>query len=123
MQEKYPPGLTIVAIFAIIAGLGEVVVGLTGNYLGILSKSITPSLVTAIVGSFYSLGGIALLTRKKWGAVLGIGFISAEILGRAYLIAVGIAPSHGIDALKILIGAIIASAVIIYIILKWKYFD
>jgi hypothetical protein len=29
-------GITIVAIFAIVAGLGEVIVGLTGNYLGIL---------------------------------------------------------------------------------------
>lgn len=121
-KEKYPFSLIATAIFAIIAGIGEVIVGITGNYLGILSKSISPSLLTAIIGSFYSLGGLSLLTRKRWGAVLGIGFISAEVLGRVYLITVGIAPSQGIDAVKILIGAIIAVSIIIYIILKWRYF-
>jgi hypothetical protein len=32
-------------------------------------------------------------------------FIAAEILGRVYLIAAGIAPATGRDAIKILIGA------------------
>src|SRR5260370_42238673 len=75
-------GITAVSIFAIVAGLGEIVVGFTGNYLGILSKDIRPSLSTAVIGAFYSLGGLSLLTMRKWGAVLGILFISAEILGR-----------------------------------------
>jgi|SRR5215510_105463 len=74
-------GITLVAIFAVIAGLGEVVVGFTGSTLGILSRDLKPNAATAIVGAFYSLGGLSLLTMKKWGAVLGILFISAEILG------------------------------------------
>ena len=65
-------GITIVAAFAIIAGLGEIVVGFTGNSLGILSKNIAPSLSTAVIGAFYSLGGLCLLTMKKRGAALGI---------------------------------------------------
>ncbi|HEX9061580.1 MAG TPA: hypothetical protein VF941_15475 [Clostridia bacterium] len=121
-KNQYPLGLTLVAIFAIIAGVGEVIVGITGNYLGILSKNISPSVATAIIGSFYSFGGIFLLIRKKWGAMLGIGFISAEILGRIYLIIIGIAPAHGIDAVKILIGGIIAVLLIAYVIYMWKYF-
>lgn len=121
-KNQYPLGLTLVAIFAIIAGVGEVIVGITGNYLGILSKNISPSVATAIIGSFYSFGGIFLLIRKKWGAMLGIGFISAEILGRIYLIIIGIAPDHGIDAVKILIGGIIAVLLIAYVIYMWKYF-
>ena len=79
-------GMTVVSIFAIIAGLGEVVVGFKGNYLGILSKDIRPSISTALIGAFYSLGCLSLLTMKKWGAALGILFISAEILGRVYLV-------------------------------------
>lgn len=78
-------GITVVSIFAIIAGLGEIVVGFSGNYLGILSKDIRPTTSTAVIGALYSLGGLSLLTMKKWGAVLGIVFISAEILGRIYL--------------------------------------
>ena len=116
-------GITAVSIFAIIAGLGEIVVGFRGNYLAILSKDIRPSLSTALVGAFYSLGGLCLLTTKKWGAVLGILFISAELLGRIYLVVAGIAPSKGEDALKIVVGGAIALAVILYVWSQRKTFD
>ena len=115
-------GITVISIFAIISGVNEIVVGITGNYLGILSKPLKPSLATAIVGAFYSLGGLSLLTRKKRGAVLGILFIGAEILGRLYLVVVGIAPSKGGDAIKIAIGGAIALAVILYVCSQWKTF-
>ncbi len=123
MNQNRPIGITIVAVFAIIAGLGEIVVGFTGNYLGILSKSIAPAFSTAMVGAFYSLGGLSLLiTRKKWGAVLSIIFIGAEILGRVYLVMTGIAPSNGTDAVKIVVGGAIALTLVLYIGLKWKSF-
>ena len=123
-EQRRPTGILVVGAFAFIAGLGEVVVGLTGNYLGILAHSMAPSLSTGIVGMFYSLGGLSLLvTRKKWGAVLGMLFIAAEILGRVYLIATGIAPATGRDAIKILIGGLIALALIAYIARKWKCFE
>jgi hypothetical protein len=123
-EQHRPTGIVVVGAFAFIAGLGEVVVGFTGNYLGILAHSMAPSFSTGIVGIFYSLGGLSLLvTRKKWGAVLGILFIAAEILGRVYLIAAGIAPASGRDAIKILIGGLIALALIAYIARKWKCFE
>ena len=34
MSRNQRLGITVVAIFAIIAGLGEIVVGFTGDYLG-----------------------------------------------------------------------------------------
>lgn len=118
------PGIIVVGIFAFIAGLGEVVVGFTGNYLGILGHSMAPSFSTGVVGALYSLGGFFLLiTRKKWGAFLGMSFIGAEILGRVYLVATGIAPGTGSDAIKILMGGLIALGLIIYILCKWKSFD
>jgi hypothetical protein len=116
-------GISIVAVFAIIAGLGEIVVGFTGNYLGILSKNITSSFSTVVIGAFYSLGGFCLLTMKKWGAALGILFIGAEILGRLYLMMAGIAPSTGTDAIKIVIGGAIALALILYISSQWTRFN
>jgi hypothetical protein len=61
----------------------------------------------------YGLGGLSLFTSKKWRAVLGILFISAEILGRLYLVMAGIAPSKGEDAVKIVIGGAIGLAVIL----------
>lgn len=122
--SRRPRGLVIVGVFAFIAGLGEMVVGYTGNYLGILEHSISPSLATAVVGLFYSLGGVFLLvTKKKWGAILAIVSLACEILGRIYLVTTGVAPAQGADALKIVIGGLIAVALIAYIIAKRKSFE
>jgi hypothetical protein len=122
MNRNRHMGITLVALYAIIAGLGEIIVGLTGNFLGILSTPLTPSVTTGVVGGFYSLGGISILTMRKWGAALGIAFVAAEILGRAYLVASGIAPASGIDAIKIVIGGIIALGVIAYVWSQWRKF-
>jgi hypothetical protein len=78
-------GIALVGTFATIAGIGEIIVGLTGNYLGILAHSIPPATSTIIIGAFYSLGGLSILTMRKLGAALGIFFIACEVLGRLYL--------------------------------------
>jgi len=105
-------GIAAAGVFAIVAGLGEIIVGVTGNYLGILSKPLESSAVTALVGACYGLGGAFILTSKKWGAALGMALIGAEILGRIYLVTTGVAPSSGPDAIKIAVGAAIALALI-----------
>jgi hypothetical protein len=121
--DRRPAGIVIVGVFAVIAGLGEVVVGFTGNYLGILAHSINPSFAAGLTGAFYGLGGLSfLVTRRKWGAALGMLFIGAEIAGRIYLMATGIAAASGTDATKILIGGSIALALIIYVASHWKSF-
>jgi len=120
MPPKHHLGLLLVGLFAVIAGLGEIIVGLKGNYLGILSHPIAPSLTTAIVGAFYSLGGLFILTLRKWGAAIGVGFIGAEVLGRIYLVATGLAPSSGPDAIKIAIGGALALALIAHVLSQWR---
>jgi len=109
-------------VFAIVAGLGEIIVGVKGNYFGILSKPLEPSAVTALVGGCYSLGGVFILTLTKWGAALGMALIAAEVLGRIYLVATGVAPSTGPDAIKIAVGATIALALIGYVASQWRRF-
>jgi hypothetical protein len=116
-------GVTLASLFAIGCGINEIIVGFTGNFLGILSKPIPSSVATVVVGVFYSLAGVSLLTMKKSGALLGIVFLSAEIMGRIYLIVAGIAPSQGGDAFKILIGGLVALALIAYVGFQWKEFD
>jgi hypothetical protein len=54
---------------------------------------------------------------------LGIFFIACEVLGRLYLVMIGIAPSTGGDAIKIVIGGLIALAVVGYVASQWKKFD
>jgi len=121
---EHSPGWGIVAagVFAIVAGLGEIIVGVTGNYLGILSKPLEPSAVTVLVGACYCLGGVFILTLRKWGAALGLALIAAEILGRIYLVATSVAPSTGPDAIKIAVGAVIALALIGYVASQWRRF-
>jgi hypothetical protein len=101
--------LILIMIFSFIAGMGEVTVGITGNWAGILGKPLQSSVATAVVGSFYALAGlallVALLTRKKWALWLSAGFVAAEFFGRFYLMIIGIAPSHGAGFFKILVGA------------------
>jgi hypothetical protein len=92
MRAKGRLGILVVGLLAAIAGIGEIVVGFTGNYLGILSHAIAPSMATAIIGALYSLGGLFILTMRKWGAAIGVICIGAEVLGRIYLVATGIAP-------------------------------
>jgi hypothetical protein len=57
-------GIALVGAFATIAGIGEIIVGLTGNYLGILTHSIPPATSTIIIGAIYSLGGLSILTTS-----------------------------------------------------------
>ncbi len=123
MAISHRAGIVAVGMFAILAGAGEIVVGLRGNYLGILNHSMPPSAATAIVGAFYCLGGASILTLRKWGAALGIAFIGAEIVGRIYLVATGLAPSGGADLIKIVIGGAIALAVIAYVASCWRKFS
>jgi hypothetical protein len=115
-------GIVAAGVFAIVAGLGEIIVGVTGNSLGILSKSLEPSAGTALVGACYSLGGAFILNSTKWGAGLGMALIAAEILGRIYLVATGVAPSTGPDAIKIAVGAAVALALIGYVASQWQRF-
>lgn len=113
---RRPNGVLIVAVIVIVFGLGEVWVGWSGNYLGILSTRMATSMATAVVGLFYILGGVALLvTRRMWGTILSLVFISAEVLGRIYLVLVGIAPRRGPDMLKIVVGGVIAVGFMLYI--------
>ena len=58
-------GIALVGAFATIAGIGEIIVGSTGNYLGVLAHSIPPAISTIIIGAFYSLGGLSMLTMRK----------------------------------------------------------
>jgi hypothetical protein len=120
MSRLQRGGLTIVSIFAVIASLGEIAVSIRGNYPGILFRGIRPSFSRSVIGSLFSLGGLSLLTMKKWGAVLGIVFITAEIFGGVYVVMAGVVPSQGGDVVKILAGGAFTLVVILSVGFQWK---
>jgi hypothetical protein len=51
-----------------------------------------------------------------------MALIAAEILGRIYLVATGVAPNTGPDAIKIAVGAAIALGLIGYVASEWRRF-
>ena len=108
---------------AIIVGIGEMIVGFTGNFLGILSTPLMPPSLTIIIGLFYILGGLSFLTMRKRGAALGMIFVAAVLLGRAHFVATGISPASGNDAIKIIISGVIALAIIVYVSSQWDKFN
>jgi hypothetical protein len=116
-------GIAVVAGYCIFAGLSEVWVGVTGNWMGLLSKPLKPSFWTALVGSFYVAAGISLLPKRRTGARLGIVFILLEVLGRVRLVRTGIYPSRGSDFAKSVVGGAIAILTIFYLATQWRKFD
>src|SRR5262245_11029616 len=123
LQRTDSKGITVVAIFAILAGLAEVYVGFTGNFLGILSTPLMPATETIIIGACYVLGGLFLTTKRKWGAMLGMLFILFEILARINAVRAGVVPTGGVDFIKVVIGAAIAVFVVLYIASQWKTYN
>ena len=121
--ETRRTGITIAAAYCIFAGLSEVWVGITGNWMGLLSERLTPSFRTALIGIFYVLAGISLLPKRRTGAILGIIFILLEVLGRVHLVRIGTYPSRGSDFMKSVVGGAIALGLAIYLITQWRKFD
>jgi hypothetical protein len=113
----------IAAGYCIFAGLSEVWVGITGNWMGLLSKPLKPSFWTALVGAFYVAAGISLSLKNRTGALLGIVFILLEVLGRVRLVCTGIYPSRGPDFVKSVVGGSIAVLVVVYVASQWRKFD
>jgi hypothetical protein len=108
----------------ILFGAAEVVTSFTGNFLGVITTttSITSTLVGALAGSLYVVGGLFTLTMKRWGAALGIACIGGEILGRLYLVESGLFPLNATNAGSIVAGTVIALVFGAYIALRWRSF-
>ena len=98
-------------------------VGITGNWMGLLSEPLKPSFRTALVGSSYVAAGISLLSKRRMGALLGIVFVLLEVLGRVHLVRTGRYPSGGLDFVKSVVGGAIAVLVVVYVAAQWRRFD
>ena len=125
MSGRRPRGIVIVALLMILFGLAEVVTGVTGNFMNVISATPTATYTFASVsiGAFYSLAGLLILTMRRWGAALAIILLVADIAGRTTMVVTGLYPFNGIDAASIVAGTTIAAFFAIYIGLRWKEFS
>ena len=126
MDKKHPIDIIIIAVLMIIFGFAEIATGFTHNFLGLLSTaSAAASTFGGVgIGALYAIGGIFLLTTKKWSAVITEICLILVVLGRISLVVFGYYPLNSfLQTFSIIVGTAIAIFFAIYIGAKWKYFN
>ena len=124
LYESRPRGITVVATLMILFGVAEVFTGLfLGHRIGVSeAKSTVFAYEAPAIGALYFVGGLLLLTGKKWAAGLAEVCLAADVVGRVHLVLTGVYPFIGLAAVAVVIGTAIAIYFGIYIGLKWRFF-
>jgi len=92
-NEAHPVGLTIVAILMILFGLAEVVTGFRHEFFGLTTAQVdTSTYVGVALGLFYFVGGLLVLTRKRWAALIAILLLCGDVIGRIAMMVTGLYP-------------------------------
>ncbi len=119
-----PLGLTIVAALMILFGLAEVVTGFRHEFFGLTTAQVLISTVLgAALGLFCFVGGLLVLTMKRWAAVIAIILLCGDVIGRIAMVVTGLYPlSSFMQTFAIVVGTAIAAFFAIYIGLKLKDF-
>jgi hypothetical protein len=119
-----PIGVIVVALFMVFAGFAEVITGFRHNFFGITTSGADLfTYSSAIIGAFYALAGLLILSMKKRAAILAISLLVIDILGRITLVLTGLYPMDSLkNIFSIIAGTLIVAMIIIYIIMKLKYF-
>ena len=123
-KVKRPLGITVVALLMIAFGLIEVVTAFTHHFFGIsTSTALMFTYSAAAIGAFYAIGGLLILTMKKWAAALAIILLIADIIGRIALVMAGLYPVDSFEQnFAIVMGTAIAAIFALYIGWKWRSF-
>ncbi len=116
--------MVVVAVLMIVFGLAEIVTGLTHSFFGIVTaQGDLTTYAGILLGAFYFISGLLVLSRKKWAAGLAIALLCADILGRVAMVLMGLYPVNSFrQTFAILAGTTIAAVFALYIGLKWKTF-
>lgn len=125
MNQNRSLGITIVAVLMIIFGLAEIATGFTHDFLGLLSTaSAAASTFGGVgIGALYAIGGLFLLSTKKWAAVIVEICLVIVVVGRISLVAFGYYPLNSfLQTFSIIVGTAIAIFFAIYVGTKWRYF-
>ncbi len=124
VNQSRPWSILIVACLMILFGGAEVVTGFTHNFFGITTSSAAIFTYSSVgIGACYVVGGVLILTMKKWAAALTIVLLAADIVGRVALVATGLYPTDSAkNTFSIIAGTVIAALFAIFIGWRWKFF-
>ena len=119
-----PWGIWIVAVLMIVFGLAEVATGFRHEFFGLTTTQADISTYLGVsLGAFYFIGGLLILTKRKWAAVVAIVLLCGDVVGRIGMVAAGLYPVNSFAQIfAIVVGTAIAVFFAIYIGLKLKSF-
>ncbi len=122
---RRPWDLVVIAAFAILAGLAEVVTGFTHTFFGITTSTVALFTVAAAgIGLSYLASGILMLTMKKWAATVALILLSIDIAGRILLAVTGLYPTDTAkNTFSLIGGTLIVALVAFYVAWKRKSFS
>jgi hypothetical protein len=121
-----PAGFLIVAILMILFGLAEVGTGFTHNFIGMVSTNAAglSTLLGVALGAFYFVGGLLLLTMRRWAAIIAVVLLCGDVLGRVGMVLAGLYPVDSFrQTFAIVVGTLIAVFFAIYILARIKSFN
>jgi hypothetical protein len=123
--EARPLGITIVAVLMLIFGLAEVVTGFRHDFFGLTTAQVNISTYLGVaLGLFYFIGGLLILTKKKWAAITAIVLLCGDVIGRIAMVAAGLYLLNSFrQTFAIVVGTAIAAFFAVYIGLKLKHFS
>jgi hypothetical protein len=123
-SENRPVGIAIVAVLMILFGLAEVVTGFRHEFFGLTTAQVEISTYLGVsIGLFYFIGGLLILTKRKWAAVIAIVLLCADVIGRIFMVVAGLYPLNSFrQTFSIIVGTAIAAFFAVYIGLKLKFF-
>jgi hypothetical protein len=119
-----PRGIIVVALLMILFGLAEIATGFSHNFIGLVTShaGFATSLGIAL-GSFYFIGGLLILVKKKWAAILAIVFLGGDVLGRITMVLTGLYPVNSfLQTFAIVVGTSLAVFFAVYIGMKLRFF-
>jgi hypothetical protein len=109
--------MLLVAILMILFGLAEVVTAFTHSFFGLTtSQAVLSTVIGAALGGCYFVGGLLLLTGRRWAATLAIVLLCIDVLGRFAMVLTGLYPlDSSRQTFGIVAGTAIAALFAIYV--------
>jgi uncharacterized membrane protein (UPF0136 family) len=109
----------------LIFGLAEVVTGFRHDFFGLTIAQVNISTYLGVtLGLFYFIGGLLILTKKKWAAITAIVLLCGDVIGRIIMVAARLYPLNSFrQTFAIVVGTAIAACFAVYIGMKLKHFD
>jgi len=124
VNQIRPRGILVVAILMILFGLAEVGTGFKHSFFGIITtQDIISTYLGVALGAFYFMGGLLVMTSRKWAGTLATVLLCADVVGRIAMVLTGLYPINSfLQTFSMVIGTSIAVFFAIYLGLNLKFF-